>query len=127
MSYLIDVAIIALLIGTLVYAWVVDRRVRGMMAALRDLEPMVGSFSAAVDRSESSVSALRSMGRGLGASGGASGGGAATGADPASSAKTGAKADAGTPAGAKARGVYSMPVKSELVRGFFETVRSREA
>ncbi|MGR3571013.1 flagellar motor switch protein [Brevirhabdus sp.] len=125
MTYLIDVAIIALLIGTLVYAWVVDRRVRGMMAALRDLEPMVGSFSAAVDRSESSVSALRSMGRGLGAPGAS--GAAATGADPARSTTTEAKAEAGAPAGAKARGVYSMPVKSELVRGFFETVRSREA
>lgn len=59
MTLLIDTLILALLAGTLGYAFLVDRRVRGLMHALRDLQPIVGEFSAAVDKSESSVAALR--------------------------------------------------------------------
>ena len=50
-SALIDIIIIVLLIGTLVYAFVLDRRVRKLMASLKDMEPMVGAFSNAVDQS----------------------------------------------------------------------------
>ena len=59
MSFAIDIAVLVLLVGTLGYAWLVDRRVRRMMEAMREMEPMIGSFSQAVDRSESTVSALR--------------------------------------------------------------------
>lgn len=59
MSQLIDGLMLLLLVGTLGYAFLVDRRVRKLMTALSDLEPMVGRFSEAVDKSETSVSALR--------------------------------------------------------------------
>lgn len=59
MALLIDISILLLLAGTLGYAFLVDRRVRGLMAALRALEPVVGAFSEAVDRTETSVRALR--------------------------------------------------------------------
>ena len=61
MSYLIDVAILLLLVGTLAYAYLVDRRVKALMAVLKDMGPVVGQFSEAVDKSENSVSMLRSM------------------------------------------------------------------
>ncbi|GAA4228904.1 flagellar motor switch protein [Sagittula sp. NFXS13] len=111
MSFLIDIAILVLLVGTLTYAWLVDRRVRTLMHVLREMEPMIGDFSAAVDRSESSVSALRSLGQK---------------AEPERQREEpsfrSTRERPKRPAGAtKATG------KSELVRGFFETVREREA
>ncbi len=60
-SALIDIIIIVLLIGTLVYAFVLDRRVRKLMASLKDMEPMVGAFSNAVDQSTKSVEELRDL------------------------------------------------------------------
>ncbi|MEX3314494.1 flagellar motor switch protein [Sulfitobacter sp. PS-8MA] len=61
MSALIDIIIIVLLIGTLVYAFILDRRVRNLMASLKDMEPMVGAFSTAVDQSAKSVEELRDL------------------------------------------------------------------
>ena len=37
---LIDFIIVVLLIGTLVYAYLLDRRVRTLMLALREMEPL---------------------------------------------------------------------------------------
>ena len=108
MSFLIDMARLVLLVGTLTYAWVVDRRVRVLMAALRELEPMIGSFSAAVDKSESAVSALRAAGEQ-----------ASRGEAP--SFRTSRERPN------RPTGTASVSGKSELVRGFFETVRNREA
>ncbi|MCR8550515.1 flagellar motor switch protein [Salipiger sp. P9] len=118
MSFAIDVAILVLLAGTMAYAWIVDRRVRLLMQVLKDMEPMIGTFSAAVDRSESTVSALRSIGQ-----------------PPLGSPRQPApEAPREEPAFRTTRerpsrpiGATPVPGKSELVRGFFETVRQREA
>lgn len=59
MALLIDMIIILLLLGTLVYATLVDRRVRALMAAMQALAPVVDQFSQAVDRTEDSVKTLR--------------------------------------------------------------------
>lgn len=61
MPALIDIIIIVLLVGTLVYAFILDRRVRSLMESLREMEPMVGAFSSAVDQSTKSVEELRDL------------------------------------------------------------------
>ncbi|NKX41571.1 flagellar motor switch protein, partial [Rhodobacteraceae bacterium R_SAG2] len=61
MPALIDIIIIVLLVGTLVYAFILDRRVRALMATLKEMEPMVGAFSNAVDQSAKSVEDLRDL------------------------------------------------------------------
>lgn len=114
MSLVIDIALLVLLVGTLAYAFIVERRVRVMMQALRELEPLVGEFSAAVDRSESTVSVLKSLGQSV----------------QAPFARREAEAPtAPTQQTARSapRSSTGIPMKSDLVRGFFETVRSREA
>jgi len=123
MSLIVDLAILALLAGTLAYAVVVDRRVRKMMQALRDLEPMIGSFSEAVDRSESAVSVLKSLGQSVQAPFGRP--------RPPREEEPAPRPDAAfrtvREQPERSRPAAGIPVKSELVRGFFETVRSREA
>ncbi|MCT4369508.1 flagellar motor switch protein [Yangia mangrovi] len=130
MSFLIDMAILVLLVGTLTYAWVVDRRVRVLMAALRELEPMIGSFSAAVDKSESAVSALRAAGQQAGEQAAESR--ARRHREPELSRSDAARGEAPSFRTTRERpnrptGTASVSGKSELVRGFFETVRNREA
>ncbi|WP_375690009.1 flagellar motor switch protein [Pseudooceanicola sp. LIPI14-2-Ac024] len=123
MSLIVDIAILALLIGTLGYAFMVDRRVRKMMQALQDLEPLIGSFSEAVDRSESAVTVLKSLGQTVQAPFGSRRGSRE---EPPATRGEGAFRSSREPArGSRSSG--GIPVKSELVRGFFETVRSREA
>ena len=61
MPALIDILIIVLLVGTLIYAFILDRRVRALMATLKEMEPMVGAFSTAVDQSARSVENLRDL------------------------------------------------------------------
>ncbi|MDP5336695.1 MAG: flagellar motor switch protein [Paracoccaceae bacterium] len=145
MALLIDIIIMLLLIGTLAYAFLVDRRVRTLVLAMRDLQPVVDRFSVAVDRTENSVKSLR---------------GEAPAARPAPKrdeepplTRTAAatyvpKASAPSVAGeacldlgpfflsqrpAPTRPVQLPPGmarvtdKADLVRSFFETIRSREA
>ncbi|MGY3439990.1 flagellar motor switch protein [Marinovum sp. KMM 9879] len=122
MSFAIDLAVLAVLVGTLGYAWMVDRRVRRLMDALRDVEPMIGNFSEAVERSESTVSALRA---------------ARDNAQPLRRAEAEAPAQpAAKPEPSfrsnrdrAAAAAEATPIagKSELIRGFFDTVRQREA
>ncbi|AKO99650.1 MAG: flagellar motor switch protein [Marinovum algicola] len=130
MSFAIDIAVLVLLVGTLGYAWLVDRRVRRMMEAMREMEPMIGSFSQAVDRSESTVSALRAA-REVAplrkrpepprpeARAEAAPETSDPGAEPAFRSK---REPAPRPADAT-----PISGKSELIRGFFDTVRQREA
>lgn len=113
MPQLIDIVILALLVGTVGYVFLVERRVRALMEALRELEPMVGEFSAAVDKSESSVGMLRNIAQSLPAT--------LLGKTPEPGATFRAEAE---------RPVRQQPTrrvagKSELVRGFFEAARSR--
>lgn len=123
MSLIVDLAILALLVGTLAYAFVVDRRVRKMMQALRELEPMIGSFSEAVDRSESAVSVLKSLGQSVQTP--------FAKPRPAREEEPAPRRDASfrtvRDQPERSRPAAGIPVKSELVRGFFETVRQREA
>lgn len=125
MSFVIDVALVVLLLGTLGYAWLVDRRVRRMMEALREMEPMIGSFSQAVDRSESTVSALRAA-REVAP--------LRKRADTRTEPRLEGEAPASEPAFRTKRDPAPRPAeatpiagKSELIRGFFDTVRQREA
>lgn len=124
MALLIDTLILALLAGTLGYAFLVDRRVRALMAALEDLRPMVGEFSAAVDKSETSVSALKSMAQGLADS-------------PVRKRAADSHDDRGAAAGLRfssvrtpsvlPAGVTRVSGKADLVRSFFEATRGRNA
>ncbi|OWU83205.1 hypothetical protein ATO6_20425 [Oceanicola sp. 22II-s10i] len=134
MSLVIDIAILVLLVGVLAYAWIVERRVRVLMQALRELEPMIGSFSAAVDRSEGAVSMLKTITRNVSAPFGDR---VSRQAPPPQQPEARREREREQhddspyqPArerSAQQRPAGAVPMKSELVRGFFETVRSREA
>lgn len=137
MALLIDMTILLLLAGTLGYAFLVDRRVRALMAALRSLEPMVGEFSAAVDRTESSVKFLRGNGATRSAPKRGDEPRLTRTADRASAAAAQAPqgdSDADNTAASEREaapapsqlppGVTRVTGKADLVRGFFETVRS---
>lgn len=125
MSLIIDITILVLLLGTLAYAFVVDRRVRKMMTALRELEPMIGSFSDAVDRSESAVSVLKSLGQTMQSPFG--GRRAAPEREEPEPPRREASFRTVRDQPERRSNVSAIPVKSDLVRGFFETVKSREA
>lgn len=56
---LTDIFIIALLLGAIGYGWYVSRKVQVLMAALKDMEPLVKEFSSAVDKTEDSVNQLK--------------------------------------------------------------------
>lgn len=127
MALLIDMLILLLLAGTLGYAFMVERRVRMLMAALKDLQPIVGELSSAVDKSENSVVALKSVAERVAAEVPR----AAARPEPSGEANTVAfrsvrapRKGGGASAGA---GVTSLGGKSDLVRGFFEAARSRGA
>ena len=118
MPLVIDLVMLVLLAATVAYAVLVERRVRALMQVLSELEPMVGEFSAAVDKSETSVGLLRGLAQGLPASilRRTSGDGEA-----------GASFHAGREPPARPPGVKHIAGKSDLVRDFFETARSRGA
>ena len=121
MPLVIDLLILVLLAGTVAYAFLVERRVRALMQVLGELEPMVGEFSAAVDKSETSVGMLRSLAQALPAS--MSGRAAQKSGEPADA----AFARSGREGAARPVGVRRITGKSDLVRDFFEAARSREA
>ncbi len=123
----IDIVIVVLLVVAIGFGLVLDRRVRRLTAALRELKPAVDDFSIAVERSEDTISALRPD------------------ALPHAKAPTalpeeGRKSELpfglpsfrsrrGNPdarAGAQI-GAATVDGKSDLVRHFFETARSRQA
>ncbi len=110
-----DILIILLLAGSVGYGVMISRRVQRLMASLEELEPLVREFSQAVDKSESSVNALRdNLAEGL----------AAQHDEP-------VEDDDDTPAFSSRRqaqrrlpGVKVVRGKQDLVRRFFETSRS---
>ncbi|WP_370303139.1 flagellar motor switch protein [Pseudooceanicola sp.] len=132
MSLLIDFVILALLAGVLAYAYLVDRRVRNLVQVLRQLEPMVNEFSAAVDKSEDSVSTMKAMTESIAQK-------LRRRADPDPAAEAAPHAADAAPGdhGVSFRsqrspaeppaGVAALSGKDELVRSFFDSVRSREA
>ena len=103
----IDLIVLVLLVGTLAYAALVDRRVRALMAALEELRPAVAALSEAADRAEGSVAALRD----------ATGGGAP------------GEAASGVARRAPDRPAASPPAddKTDLITRFFEDARGRRA
>lgn len=56
---LTDIFIIALLTGAIAYGYYVSRKMQVLMAALKEIEPLVNEFSQAVDKSEESVVAMK--------------------------------------------------------------------
>ena len=134
MALLIDMIILLLLVGTLAYAFLVDRRVRALMAAMQALEPVVDQFSSAVDRTENSVRSLRAKG--------AVRSGDKREDEPPLTRASSASTSQGTPESAQVfvstraaaeaptqlpPGMARVTGKADLVRSFFDTVRSREA
>lgn len=123
---LIDIVIVVLLIGTLGYGVVLDRRVRKLMETLREMEPMVGAFSSAVDQSAKSVEDLRRISEDTRRP------------DPPLSRKAPASKAAPAPVASPAerlaaarekapvRGQASVPGKSDLVRTFFDITKERK-
>lgn len=130
MPALIDIIIIVLLVGTLVYAFILDRRVRKLMESLREMEPMVGAFSSAVDQSTKSVEELRDL------SAKAAARPEPPVQRPAAPAKPSpAPAEGSSPAQERAarlrgrapvRGQAAVQGKSELVRTFFDITKERK-
>ncbi|SEN25722.1 hypothetical protein SAMN04488012_102194 [Palleronia salina] len=105
---LIDTVILVLLVGTIGYAYLLDRKLKALMAALRDIQPMVGEFSDAVDRSAQSVAALRDL------------------SDRPAKADTGSSATPRQTESPKAARKAAPPRphgKSDLVRTFFDMTR----
>lgn len=100
---LIDLIVLALLVGTLAYAALVDRRVRALMAALQALRPAVDALSEAADRAEGSVTALRGAAEEV----------AGEGAPGAKEAPRGAAA--------------AVDAKADLIMRFFQDARGRSA
>ncbi len=65
-AMIIDAVIILMLAGGIVFAWVVNGRVKRLMNLMHELEPTVQQFSLAVDKSEDSVARMqRSLAEGL--------------------------------------------------------------
>lgn len=144
MALLIDGLILTLLAGTLGYAFLVDRRVRALMAALEDLRPMVGQFSAAVDKSETSARAMvdaarrnidrsQPVLRSPAPQSAESGPRAPASPAPVTAAPPAATSAEGAPLFSSSRGrdvpggVTRVRGKSDMVRSFFEASRSRSA
>lgn len=55
MTIIINGMILLLLVGAIGYTYLVDSRVRKLLLTLKELEPMVGQFSKAVEQSQSSL------------------------------------------------------------------------
>jgi len=55
MTMIINGMILALLIGSIGYTYLMDLRVRKLLIALKEMEPMVSQFSKAVNQSETSL------------------------------------------------------------------------
>jgi len=109
-----DILIILLLAGSVGYGVMISRRVQKLMASLEELEPLVREFSEAVDKSETSVNALRdNLAEGLAAQEDA-----APGEDSAPAFSSRRQAQRRLP------GVQVVRDKKDLVRRFFETSRS---
>lgn len=121
MTIIINGMILALLIGSIGYTYLMDLRVRKLLAALKEMEPMIGQFSKAVDQSETSLEKFKQ----------------ATVSDEVD--VTTAKKTADSGASKKKLtfetnrkpqqnhiGQISLPGKSELVKSFFENAEKLE-
>lgn len=107
MTTVIDIVILGLLTATVIYAFFVERRVRALMQALHEMHPTVMAFSHAVDRTENSVAALQSS------------------AQETLAASHGRPQDEPLKTHRQKRpsDTFKIPVKAELIKGFFESAR----
>ncbi|MCZ4262759.1 MAG: flagellar motor switch protein [Limimaricola soesokkakensis] len=126
MAMLIDAVILLMLAGVLCYAIMVDRRVRLLMETLRELQPMITAYSAAVDRSEETVRDLAGAARDLGEAEARPAKAPLSASREKIPARSGDKAARAARARAQAAGVTRVTGKTELVQGFFDSVRERD-
>jgi hypothetical protein len=117
MTLLIDTLILVLLAGSVIYAIIVDRRLRRLKAALDDFRPALEHFAAAADRTEGSVSTLRSVADRL----------SSEGPQPSGAWREGVAAPDAALQQKRAVSVLRTGAKAELVRSFFEEARRRHA
>ncbi|MEM9972708.1 MAG: flagellar motor switch protein [Pseudomonadota bacterium] len=117
MAILIDAIILCLLLATILYAFLVERRLRALKETLGELEPAIGEFSRAVDRSEGSVAQLRSAATNL-----TSDMPAPAPANPAQ-----AQRDLGPRAATRPTAAVRVPAKAELIQSFFDSAREGQA
>ena len=107
MTTVIDIVILGLLAATVVYAFFVERRVRALMHALHEMHPTVMAFSHAVDRTEDSVAALRSSAQ-----------------ETLAASNTRPRDEPFKTRRQKpASDTVRVPVKADLIKGFFESAR----
>ena len=108
---MVDAIILILLVATIGYAFMLERRLRALMGALRDLAPTVNAFSAAVDRTEGSVQLLRSATKSAGRR---------QRRNPNARRGSSARRAAGTE-------TVKANAKADLIRSFFDTARGTRA
>jgi len=59
LSLILDLVVAALLVATIVYAAILNRRLQGLRANKAEFEAMIGEFNEATRRTEGSIQALR--------------------------------------------------------------------
>lgn len=117
MTLLIDAIILGLLVATIGYAFLVERRLRTLKETLGELQPVIDEFSRAVDRSEGSVENLRTAAANL-----------ITRADtPARERLVRGPHATVHPSKPRTTSVMRVPAKAELIQSFFEQAREGRA
>lgn len=117
MTFLIDAIILGLLVATISYAFLVERRLRTLKETLGELEPVIGEFSRAVDRSEGSVEKLRTAAANL-----------KTRTDTPAKERPVREPRANVPPGKpRTTGMMRVPAKAELIQSFFDNAREGRA
>ena len=111
MTAVMDIVILGLLATTVVYAFFVERRVRALIQALHEMHPTVMAFSHAVDRTENSVAELR----------------LSTQEKLADSNSQPQDEPFKTRRQKPPKDAVRVPVKAELIKGFFESARRLKA
>jgi len=119
MTLIINGIILLLLVGAIGYTYLVDSRVRKLLLTLKELEPMVGQFSKAVEQSQTSLEKFKHATRQKAPN--------VKAANKTSNATVSEKTlTFETSRKPKQIGQISSLGKSELVRSFFETAETSE-
>ncbi|MEL6312488.1 MAG: hypothetical protein AAFO63_13005 [Pseudomonadota bacterium] len=117
MTFLIDAIILGLLVATISYAFIVERRLRTLKETLSELAPVIDEFSRAVDRGEGSVEKLRAAAANL-----------KTGTDAPVKERIVRTQRAAVPTSKpRTSGMMRVPAKAELIQSFFDNAREGRA
>lgn len=117
MTFLIDAIILGLLVATISYAFLVERRLRTLKETLGELEPVIGEFSRAVDRGEGSVEKLRTAAANL-----------KTSTEVPVKERIVRTPRAAVPSSKpRTTGRMRVPAKAELIQSFFDNAREGQA